>query len=62
MLTTDPVDALAVAHERGRRLRGEATAERLCGTSGTRQTLAVLLRRAADRVDPAPRAATAALP
>ncbi len=54
MFTSDPLDALAVAHERGRRLRAEAAAERLRGAPGTRRALAVTLRRAADRLDPAP--------
>jgi len=53
MLTTDPLELLTVAHERGRRLRAEAAAERLRSTSGTRRALAVSLRRAADRLDPA---------
>ena len=53
MLTSDPLEVLAVAHERGRRLRAEAVAERLRGTSGTRRALALSLRRAADRLDPA---------
>jgi hypothetical protein len=54
MLTSDPLEFLALAHGRGRRLRAEAAAERLRGTSGTRRKLAVSLRRAADRLDPAP--------
>lgn len=54
MIGTDPRDALVVAYERGRRLRAEAAAERLRGTSGTRRSLAGSLRRAADRLDPAP--------
>jgi hypothetical protein len=53
MFITDPFDALVVAHAHGRRLRAEATAERLCGTSGARRDIAVFLRRAADRLDPA---------
>jgi hypothetical protein len=39
MLTNDPLEVLAVAHERGRR---------------TRRALAMSLRRAADRLDPGP--------
>ena len=54
MLTSDPLDALVLAHERGRRLRAEAAAERLRSTSGTRHAVAAYLRRAADRLDPAP--------
>ena len=57
MLIMHPLDALAVAHERGRELHAEATAERLRGTSRTRRALAVSLRRAADLVDPTPLAA-----
>jgi hypothetical protein len=53
MFITDPQDALAVAHARGRELRAEAAAATLCGTSGTRHAIAVFLRRAADRLDPA---------
>jgi hypothetical protein len=51
MFITDPFDALVVAHARGRQLRAEATAERLCGTSGTRRAIALFLPRAADRLD-----------
>jgi len=61
MFTSDPLDALVVAHERGRQLRAEAAAERLRGTSATRRALAVSLRRAADRLDPAPLARSQAL-
>jgi hypothetical protein len=61
MSTLDPLDALFLAHERGRRLRAEAAAERLRSTSGTRRALAVSLRRAADRLDPAPLARRPAL-
>lgn len=52
MLINDPFDDLAVAHSRGRRLRAEAAAERLRGTSRPRRALAEKLRRAADRLDP----------
>ncbi len=48
--------ALAMADERGRRLRAEAAAERLRGRSRVRHALADSLRRAADRLEPAPRA------
>jgi hypothetical protein len=54
MLTSDPLDALQFARERNRNLRAAAAAERLRSASGTRRTLAVYLRRAADRLDPAP--------
>jgi hypothetical protein len=54
MLTTNPIDALLVAHQRGRELQAQAAAERLGGTSGIRGALAAYLRRAADRLDPAP--------
>jgi hypothetical protein len=60
MFTSHPLDALAVAHARGRELRAEAAAERLCGTPGTRRAIAVCLRRAADRLDPAVLAASPA--
>jgi hypothetical protein len=53
MFISNPLDALAAAHEHGRELRAEAAAERLFGTSGTRRAIAVALRRAADRLDPA---------
>jgi hypothetical protein len=52
MFTSNPLDALAVAHAHGRELRAEAAAERLCGTTGARRAIAVSLRRAADRLDP----------
>ena len=61
MFTSHPLDALVVAHERGRQLCAEAAAERLRGTSGTRRALALFLRRAADRLDPAPLARRPAL-
>ena len=54
MSISDSFDALGVAHDRGRRLRVEAATERLRGTSGTRSALAMFLRRAAERLDPAP--------
>jgi hypothetical protein len=54
MLTTDPHDALVLAHERARRLREETAVQRLRRTSGTRRALAASLRRAADRLDRAP--------
>jgi hypothetical protein len=61
MFITDPQDALAVAHARGRERRAEAAAATLCGTSGTRHAIAVFLRRAADRLDPAALARTPAV-
>jgi hypothetical protein len=61
MFTSDPLDALVVAHERSRRLRAEAAAERLRDTSSIRRALAVSLRRAADRLDPTPLARRTAL-
>ncbi|HEV8249286.1 MAG TPA: hypothetical protein VGQ15_04890 [Gaiellaceae bacterium] len=54
LLIPDPRDHLAVAHERGRRLRSEAAAERMSAPLGPRRALAASLRRAADRLDPAP--------
>jgi hypothetical protein len=53
MVTCNPLDALAIAHTRGRELRADAAAERLRGTTATRRAIAVSLRRAADRLDPA---------
>jgi hypothetical protein len=53
MFTSDPRDALLIAHERPRRLRAETAAERLRRASGPRHALAAILRRAADRLDPA---------
>ena len=53
-LIPDPRDQLTVVQERGQRLRAEAFAERLGGPVGTRRRLAASLRRAADRLDPAP--------
>ena len=53
MFTLNPLDALAVAHTRGRELRADAAAERLRGTTATRRAIAVSLRRAADRLDSA---------
>ena len=52
MLIHDPFDDLAAAHSRGRRLRAEAAAERLRGTSRPRRALAETLRRAAEHLDP----------
>ena len=54
MFSSNRLDALALAHERGRNLRAEAAAERLRGTTPTRRALAASLHRAADRLDAAP--------
>ena len=53
MFTSDPRDALVLAHEHVRHLRDEAAAERFRRTSRTRRTLATSLRRLADHLDPA---------
>jgi hypothetical protein len=60
MFTSDPRDALVLAHEHARHLHAETAAERLRGASGTRHALAAFLRRAANRLDPAPLAPRAA--
>jgi hypothetical protein len=54
MFTSSSLDALVVAHQRGRELQAQAAAERLGGRSGLRGALAAYLRHAADRLDPAP--------
>jgi hypothetical protein len=54
MVTSDPHDALVFAHQHARQLRAERAAERLRHGSVTRRALAAALRRAANRVDPAP--------
>jgi hypothetical protein len=46
-------DLLDIAEERGRRRLEEAAAERMRPQSRMRHSLAVLLRRAADRLEPA---------
>jgi len=51
MFTPHPRDALALAHEHGRRLRADAAAERFGRPSPLRSVIAVWLRRTADRVD-----------
>jgi hypothetical protein len=51
MFTPHPLDALVLAHDRGRRLRAEAEAERFSGTSTMRGKIATALRRAADCLD-----------
>jgi hypothetical protein len=59
MFTADPQDALLLAHERRDRLHAEAAAERFRAHSPKRRALAAVLRRAANRLDPAPLAKTA---
>jgi hypothetical protein len=54
MLTIDARDALVLAKERTSHLREEAAGERLRTGSKTRQVLAALLHRAANRLQPAP--------
>jgi hypothetical protein len=54
MLGSDPLGVLALAHQRGGRLRAEAAAERLTSRSATRRVLAAFLRGTANRLDPAP--------
>lgn len=61
MFISDSHDALFVAHARGHRLLADAAAERLRSTSAGRHALAAFLRRAADRLDPAPLALRTAL-
>ena len=56
MFIGHPLDALAVAHDRGRELRAQAAS-----ASKMRRVLAGWLRRAADLVDPKPRTLTPAL-
>ena len=51
MFIPHPRDALVLAHERGRRLRADAAAERFRRPSAVRGAIAVWLRRAADRLD-----------
>jgi hypothetical protein len=54
MVTNDPRDALALAHEHARRLREESAADRLRPASGSRRAFAGSLRRAADWIYPVP--------
>jgi hypothetical protein len=54
MFTSDPRDALFLAHERGRHLREETAADHLRRASGIRRAIAKSLRRAASRLDPSP--------
>ena len=60
MFIGHPLDALAVAHDRGRELRAQA-ASRRGRASRMRRVLAGWLRRAADLVYPKPRTLTPAL-
>jgi hypothetical protein len=54
MFANDPRDALALLHSRGRSLRQERAAEAFRRTERRGSSLAALLRRAADRLDPTP--------
>ena len=54
MFASNPRDALAFAHEHARRLRDEATVERLSRRPWLRRGFAASLRSAANRIDPAP--------
>jgi hypothetical protein len=54
LLIPHHLDQLAVAQERGQRLRADAAAARLRAPSKPRRALAAILRRAADRLDPGP--------
>ena len=54
MFTTDPNDALRVAHERTRQLREETAAVRLRRASKAGCPLAATLLRLAERLTPAP--------
>ena len=56
MIITDPRDALALSEQRSAQFQAEAAAERLREPSVVRRGLARFMRRAADRLDPAPRA------
>jgi hypothetical protein len=60
MFTSDPYDALVIAHDHARHLQAERAAERLRPASRARRPLAELLRRLANRLDPAPLAHGAA--
>ena len=53
-LIPDPRDQLTVAQERGAELRADAEAARLRSPQRTRRALAASLRRAAEKLDPAP--------
>ena len=49
---------LGYARDRARELQAQAAAERTRAALAPRRTMALLLRRAADRLDPAPLAPT----
>lgn len=55
MIAPDPRDTLALSAQRASQLRAEAAAERMREPSRLRRALALSLRLAADRLDPAPR-------
>jgi len=54
MLSSSAQDVLAVAHQRGNRLREESAAQRFRRPSRSRAALAASLRRVADHLDRAP--------
>jgi hypothetical protein len=54
MFISDPRDTLEVVHSRGRALRRERAAEEFRRSTRRGASLAALLRRAADRLDPTP--------
>jgi hypothetical protein len=54
MLATHPDDVLILAHDHARHLREEQAAELLRPAHRRGRPLAALLRRLADRLDPAP--------
>jgi hypothetical protein len=54
MLISDPHHELIVAHDRGRRLREERAAEWFRRAARRGGSLAALLRRVADHLDPTP--------
>ena len=55
MFSTDPRDALLVAHAHGRHLREEMASNHQRGSAeATRRALAATLRRVANRLDPTP--------
>ena len=54
MFISDPRDTLEVVHGRGRALHRERAAEGFRRSARRGASLAALLRRAADRLDPTP--------
>jgi hypothetical protein len=56
MITTDPRDMLALSEQRSAQFQADAAAERLREPSAVHRGLARFMRRAADRLDAAPRA------